>query len=67
MSKKEAAPPGAPGAMTVDEFADYLRISRTGVYRLFERGDLKPLKIGRRTLVRRADADAFLASCVRAA
>lgn len=67
MSKRDATPPAVSGAMTVNEFADYLRISRTGVYRLFERGDLKPLKIGRRTLVRRADADAFLASCVRAA
>lgn len=62
MSKREAAPPATPGAMTIDEFADYLRISRTGVYRMFERGDLKPLKIGSRTVIRRIDADAFLAS-----
>ncbi|WP_370693917.1 helix-turn-helix domain-containing protein [Methylobacterium sp. NEAU K] len=67
MSKRESAPPAAPGAMTVNEFADYLRISRTGVYRLFTRGDLKPFKVGRRTLVRRADADAFLATCAGAA
>ena len=55
-------PPTA--ALTVDEASDYLRISRATLYRLFREKQLKPARVGGRTLIRRIDADAFLASCV---
>ncbi|MDF3154790.1 helix-turn-helix domain-containing protein [Mesorhizobium sp. XAP10] len=51
-------------ALTIDETADYLRICRSTVYKLFREGQLKPAKVGGRTLVRRVDADAFLERCV---
>ena len=49
-----------PAALRVNEAARYLGISRANLYRLFQSGDLKPAKIGGRTLVRRIDADALL-------
>ncbi|MEZ0251719.1 MAG: helix-turn-helix domain-containing protein [Methylobacteriaceae bacterium] len=61
MSKIDRAT--ASATMTVDEFTQYVRISRTSAYRLFRAGDLKPIKIRNRTLVRRIDADDFLARC----
>jgi excisionase family DNA binding protein len=53
-------------AMTVLEAADYLRISRANLYRLFQTGELKPAKVGGRTLVRRVDADALLERSLQA-
>jgi excisionase family DNA binding protein len=47
-------------ALTVNEAAAYLRISRAGIYRLFSSGELARTRIGGRTLVRRVDADALL-------
>ncbi|MFG1278333.1 helix-turn-helix domain-containing protein [Xanthobacter autotrophicus] len=47
--------------LTVPEFASYLKVSRPTVYRLFSAGDVTPLKIGGRTLVRRQDADDYIA------
>ncbi|WAX96629.1 helix-turn-helix domain-containing protein [Aminobacter sp. NyZ550] len=55
------------GALTVDETADYLRVCRSTVYKLFKDGDLVPARVRGRTLVRRADADEFLRRCVGAA
>lgn len=46
--------------LSVGETIDLLRSSRTSVYRLIEKGDLKPVKIGGRTLFRRADLDALI-------
>lgn len=54
-------------AFTVLEAADYLRISRTTIYRLFNDGSLPRARVGGRTLVRRADCDALLARSIRAA
>jgi excisionase family DNA binding protein len=54
-------------AFTVKEAADYLRISRTTLYRLFSDSALPRTRIGGRTLVRKADVDAFLARCVEGA
>ena len=65
--KRERRPGGPAGAMTVEETADYLRISRSGVYRLFNSGALPKGAILGRTVVRRVDVDAFLASCVETA
>lgn len=49
------------GAFTVDELATYFRISRASVWRLLKSGDLARARIGGRTVIRRIDADAFLA------
>lgn len=54
----------AAAAFTVDEAAAYLRISRSNLYWLFRNGDLRPAKVGGRTLVRRVDADALLERAV---
>jgi excisionase family DNA binding protein len=54
-------------AFTVKEAADYLRISRTTLYRLFSENALPRVRLGGRTLVRKTDADAFLARCVEGA
>lgn len=55
------------GALTVDEAADYLRVSRATVWRLLRNKLLARARIGGRTVVRRIDADAFLARAVDAA
>ncbi|SFK85951.1 DNA binding domain-containing protein, excisionase family [Methylorubrum salsuginis] len=57
--------PAESAVMTVNELAQYFRISRVSAYKLFNTGALTPIKIGGRTMVRRADADAFLAGCPR--
>lgn len=57
----------SPAVLTVSETAVYFRISRASVWRLLRSGALKKIRIGGRTLIRRIDADAFLASCVSAA
>jgi len=70
MSKSEKAPSPngfATGALTVDELATYFRISRASVWRLLRDGQLARVRIGGRTVIRRIDADAFLARCVEVA
>lgn len=47
-------------AFRVEEAGKYLGISRSNVYRLIKSGQLKPAKVGGRTLIRRVDADALL-------
>ncbi|TIL92070.1 MAG: helix-turn-helix domain-containing protein [Mesorhizobium sp.] len=64
MRNSKTAPVVASAALTIDETADYLRICRSTVYKLFREGQLKPAKVGGRTLVRRVDADEFLERCV---
>jgi excisionase family DNA binding protein len=49
-----------PGLLTVDEAADYLRVSRWTVYNLIRSNQLRTVKIGRRRLVTLA----ALAECV---
>lgn len=49
-----------PIALTVNEAIQYLRLSRSNLYRMFKRGDIRPVKIGGRTLLRRVDLDAML-------
>ncbi|ESX23300.1 helix-turn-helix domain-containing protein [Mesorhizobium sp. LSJC264A00] len=66
MSSKNPTPV-TQAVFSVEELADYFRISRAGVWRLLQDGRLPKTKIGGRTLIRRIDADAFLASCVSAA
>lgn len=54
------------GALSVQETADYLRISEAGVWRLLQDKRLPKAKIGGRTVIRRVDAEAFLERCVTA-
>ena len=49
-------------AMSIPSAAHYLAVSRSGIYRLINNGSLPRLKIGGRSLIRRADADALLES-----
>ena len=54
-------------ALTVDEAADYIRVSRAMIWRLLKNKLLARTRIGGRTVVRRIDLDAFLAKAVEAA
>lgn len=45
--------------MNVEEAADYLRISRATLYNLMKKGELKPVKIGKRTLFDTDDLKKF--------
>ena len=47
---------------SVGEAADYLRVSRTMVFKLFRQGKLTPTKIGTRTLISGAAIDRLLAA-----
>jgi excisionase family DNA binding protein len=48
------------GLDTVAEFCAFLRISRTTFYNLKKKGFIRPLKVGRKTLVPRSEREAFL-------
>lgn len=50
------------GAFTVEEFLGWARIGRTKLYQEINEGRLKPRKLGRKTLILRADAEAWLNS-----
>lgn len=41
----------APAVMTINEFRDWARISRTRTYQEIGRGALAAIKVGRRTLI----------------
>lgn len=62
MSKSNFPIPSA--ALTVDEAADYIRVSRATIWRLLRNKLLARARIGGRTVVRRIDLDAFLARAV---
>ena len=46
--------------LTVKETCKYLRISPPTLYRMIERRELIPVKIGKRTLFDRSDLDKFI-------
>ncbi|TXN04967.1 helix-turn-helix domain-containing protein [Methylobacterium sp. WL103] len=48
------------GNMTVEEFAFYVRVSRATAWRLLKRGAVARTRVGGRTFILLADADAFL-------
>jgi excisionase family DNA binding protein len=50
-----------PELLTINEFTQWARIGRTRTYEEIGRGALRALKIGRRTLITRDDALAWLA------
>lgn len=56
----------APAGLSVPEAANYLGVSTASIWRLLKSGDLPRTRILGRTVIRRADADAFLARCVGA-
>ncbi len=55
------------GALTVKEFLIWARISRTTFYKEVREGRLPLKKIGRRSLILRSDADAWLSNLPTAA
>ena len=48
--------------LTVAETATHLRISRAYLYKLIEAKKIKPVKIGKRTLIQGAEIKRFMAS-----
>jgi len=57
----------APACMTLAQFCALYGVGRSYVYLLMHSGALRAVKAGKRTLVRRADAEAWLASLPSAA
>lgn len=49
-----------PALMTVEEFRSWSRMGRTRIYELLGSGELKAIKIGRRTLIPSEAAQAWL-------
>ena len=47
-------------AFTVDEFLSWARIGRTKLYQEIKEGRITPRKLGRKTLILRTDAEAWL-------
>jgi excisionase family DNA binding protein len=47
---------------TVSEFCRVFRVSNTTFYELRKRGDLRTLKLGRRTLIARVEAERWFKS-----
>ena len=52
--------PVLSGALNVEEAADYLRVSRATIWRLLSNKELRRVRIGGRTVIRRVDLDSFL-------
>jgi len=51
-----------PAAMTIKEFSAWARLGRTSIYNHARAGRLKLRKIGDKTVILRADAEAWLRS-----
>jgi excisionase family DNA binding protein len=49
-----------PRWLTPAEACEFARIGRTTLYRLCRKGHIRPRKIGARTLIARAELDAFI-------
>jgi excisionase family DNA binding protein len=50
-----------PIAHSVEDFVDLTTISRANVYKMIRAGEIKAVKVGRRTIIPRAEALAWLA------
>lgn len=59
--------PVPPRLLSIQATAAALGIGRTTLFRLMRSGELRPLKIGRRTLVAREDIERLIASARRVA
>lgn len=55
-----------PAVLRDREAAQYLGISRSGIWRLLKADAIPCVRIGGRTLFRRADLDTYIERCVRA-
>lgn len=52
--------------LTTDQVATELQVTTRTVYELYRRGDIKPIKLGRRTArVTRAELNSYIAKRVR--
>lgn len=51
----------SPIFLAIDEAREVLRVGRSKFYELVADGEIKLTKIGRKSLVRQADLDAFVA------
>lgn len=49
-----------PPFLTIEEFRAWSRLGRTKIYELLASGDLKAIKVGRRTLISGEAAQAWL-------
>ena len=47
-------------ALTIDEVADILKVSKTSAYRLVNEGGLRSIKVGKQIRVSRKDLKAFI-------
>ncbi|WP_373696460.1 excisionase family DNA-binding protein [Hyphobacterium lacteum] len=55
-------PPIAPRAMTIDRFVSAYGVSRAKTYQLLKAGELRGVKVGRRTLIPAESAETWFAS-----
>lgn len=60
MSEQNGQAPPRPRVYTPEEAADELKIGRTKIYELLQRGKLRSVKIGRTRRIPAAALDAFL-------
>jgi len=62
--RAQLAPPAVPisedGILTAEEVAARLRVDKSTVYRLIRAGELRAVKVGRRSLVRGSALDRFV-------
>lgn len=58
---KTSSEPVTRELLTVAETAEYLRVSRTQLYKLMRRDAVKFIKLGGRTLFRKSDLDGMIA------
>ena len=49
-------------AYSITDTAKLVGLSRSKIYELFDTGDLKHLKVGRRTLIERSEIERFIAA-----
>jgi excisionase family DNA binding protein len=53
-------PPGERLAYTIDEAVKITRVGRSVIYKFIKSGELPIVKVGKRTLIRRAAIEEFL-------
>jgi excisionase family DNA binding protein len=56
--------PVLSGALNVKEAVDYLRVSQATIWRLLSAKELRRVRIGGRTVIRRVDLDSVLEQAV---
>lgn len=66
-ARQGTAPEQQQLLLTISETAELLRVNKATIYRLFDRGELRWVKVGGRRLVRRTEIDRFIADHERGA